>query len=81
VAGVATAGRPGPALIEQARGADLLVLGSHGQGRLFHAVLGSVAAECVHGARCPVVVLPAPQRERVGAAASTAAVRRPGSVL
>ncbi len=80
VAGVATAGRPGPVLIEHSRDASLLVLGSHGHGRLFHAVLGSVAEECVRGAGCPVVVLPAPRRERPAPVSSTA-VRRPGSVL
>jgi nucleotide-binding universal stress UspA family protein len=48
-------------LTRAATGADLLVLGSHGHGRLFHAVLGSVAEACVRRAACPVVVLPAPR--------------------
>jgi len=43
-----------------ARGAHLLVLGSHGHGRLHHAVLGSVTEECVRHAGCPVVVVPVP---------------------
>jgi nucleotide-binding universal stress UspA family protein len=38
--------------------ADLLVLGSHGHGRLHHAVLGSVSEQCVRRATCPVVVVP-----------------------
>ena len=53
---------PGPAgevLTRAAAGADLLVLGSHGHGRLFHAVVGSVAEECIRRAECPVVVIPA----------------------
>ncbi|WP_216592419.1 universal stress protein [Verrucosispora sioxanthis] len=46
--------------VSAARGADLLVLGSHGHGRLRHTVLGSVSEECVRKATCPVVVLPVP---------------------
>ncbi|HWB38062.1 MAG TPA: universal stress protein [Rugosimonospora sp.] len=58
------------ALLDSARGAHLLVLGSHGHGRLYHAVLGSVAQECVRDARCPVVVVPAPAREKVAPASA-----------
>ena len=36
-------GNPTEVLLDSARDATLLVLGSHGHGRLFHAVLGSVA--------------------------------------
>src|SRR5215468_7104235 len=43
------------ALLDLARKADLLVLGSHGHGRLYHAVLGSVAEACVRQATCPVL--------------------------
>jgi nucleotide-binding universal stress UspA family protein len=60
VAGDAVPGRPAEVLTRAAAGADLLVLGSHGHGRLFHAVLGSVAEECVRAAVCPVVVVPVP---------------------
>jgi nucleotide-binding universal stress UspA family protein len=52
------------ALLDAARAADVLVLGSHGHGRIFHAVLGSVAEACVRGAACPVLVVPAPRVER-----------------
>ncbi|GIJ48117.1 universal stress protein [Virgisporangium aliadipatigenens] len=51
-------GTPAEALTDAARGARLLVLGSHGYGRLHHAVLGSVAEECIRLATCPVVVVP-----------------------
>jgi nucleotide-binding universal stress UspA family protein len=51
-------------LLDAARTADVLVLGSHGHGRLFHAVLGSVAEACVRRARCPVLVVPAAQPQR-----------------
>lgn len=50
-------GRPAHALTNQARGADLLVIGSHGRGELPGMHLGSVASYCVHHAPCPVVVL------------------------
>ncbi|MGC5051479.1 universal stress protein [Micromonospora sp. DT48] len=53
-------GRPADVLTAAARGADLLVLGSHGHGRLRHTVLGSVSEECVRKATCPVVVIPVP---------------------
>ena len=51
-------GRAATVLVHAAANADLLVLGSHGHGRLHHAVLGSVAEECVRAATCPVVVVP-----------------------
>lgn len=39
-------------------GADLLVIGSHGHGALYHLVLGSVSNALVAAAECPVVVVP-----------------------
>jgi nucleotide-binding universal stress UspA family protein len=54
-------GEPGPKLTEVARDADLLVVGSHGHGRLHHAVLGSVSEACIRLAGCPVVVIPLPR--------------------
>jgi nucleotide-binding universal stress UspA family protein len=53
-------GSPAVVLTRAAVDADLLVLGSHGHGRLRHAVLGSVSEECVRRAPCPVVVVPLP---------------------
>jgi nucleotide-binding universal stress UspA family protein len=46
-------------LCDASRDAQLLVVGSHGHGAVFEAVLGSVARYCVHHASCPVVVIPA----------------------
>jgi nucleotide-binding universal stress UspA family protein len=60
VAGEAVPGAPAEVLTRAATDADLLVLGSHGHGRLFHAVLGSVAEQCIRAAVCPVVVIPVP---------------------
>jgi nucleotide-binding universal stress UspA family protein len=52
-------GRAIEVLPDAARGADLLVVGSHGRGRLLRAMLGSVADACLRARVCPVVVLPA----------------------
>jgi nucleotide-binding universal stress UspA family protein len=60
----ATLGAAPDVLIEAARDADLLVLGSHGHGRLFHAVLGSVTEASIRAATCPVVVVPVPHTEK-----------------
>ena len=38
-------------------GADMLVIGSRGEGELPGMHLGSTASYCVHHAPCPVVVL------------------------
>jgi nucleotide-binding universal stress UspA family protein len=38
--------------------ADVIVLGSHGHGALHRALLGSVSEGVLHGATCPVLLLP-----------------------
>jgi nucleotide-binding universal stress UspA family protein len=50
-------GDPRHVLVDAARDADLLVVGSHGHGRVAEVVLGSVSTFCVHHAPCPVVVV------------------------
>ncbi|KAL7091000.1 hypothetical protein ACP275_12G077800 [Erythranthe tilingii] len=37
---------------------DLLVIGSHNQGALKRAILGSVSNYCVHNAKCQVLIVP-----------------------
>lgn len=65
-------GSPPETLSAAARGAQLLVLGSHGHGQLFQAVLGGVAQYCVRHASCPVVVIPGQLAEPVSHAAPRA---------
>jgi nucleotide-binding universal stress UspA family protein len=50
-------GGPAPALVEASAEADLLVLGSHGHGRLATAVLGSTSHTVLHHAACPVAIV------------------------
>jgi nucleotide-binding universal stress UspA family protein len=49
------------ALLDLARGADLLVVGSRGHGGFTEALLGSVSQHAVHYAECPVVVVRGPR--------------------
>jgi nucleotide-binding universal stress UspA family protein len=44
-------------LLDASEGAELLVVGNRGHGRLAESVLGSVSQHCVHHATCPVVVI------------------------
>ncbi len=50
-------GDPRTVLTHAAEDADLLVIGSHGHGGIFHLVMGSVAASLVHHPKCPLAVV------------------------
>jgi nucleotide-binding universal stress UspA family protein len=54
-------GIPADVLIGAVGPDDLLVVGSRGRGALAGVLLGSVSAQCVHHAPCPVVVVHAPK--------------------
>jgi nucleotide-binding universal stress UspA family protein len=60
-------GRPASVIVEEAREsrADLIIVGSRGLGRLRSMVLGSVSAEVVDHAPCPVLVARGPSVGRI----------------
>jgi nucleotide-binding universal stress UspA family protein len=49
------------ALVEEARGASLLVVGSRGRGGFSGLLLGSVSQQVAHHAPCPIVIMPRPE--------------------
>jgi nucleotide-binding universal stress UspA family protein len=51
-------GHPGHVLIDAAKGARLLVVGSRGLGGFKGLLMGSVSTSCAHHACCPVVIVP-----------------------
>jgi nucleotide-binding universal stress UspA family protein len=57
-------GRPGPALVQEADDADLMVVGHRGDSRIA-LMLGSTANYVLHHGRCPVVVVRGRGDERV----------------
>ncbi len=48
---------PAKGLADLSREAQLVVVGSHGRGRLVESILGSVAQTVIHHAECPVLVV------------------------
>lgn len=70
-------GDPAQALVEIARSAELLVVGTRGHGPLVGALLGSVSQAVVRQAPCTVVVVPdANQVQEREAAASARELRQ-----
>jgi nucleotide-binding universal stress UspA family protein len=60
-------GQAAEILCEEARGADLLVVGSRGHGGFLDLLLGSVSQQCAHHAPCPVTIVPKAQAHQVPA--------------
>lgn len=67
VEGAVLRGRPATVLVDEAGafGADLVVAGSRGHGEIATLVLGSVSAEIVDHAPCPVLIARRPSLERI----------------
>ncbi|MEV0067934.1 MULTISPECIES: universal stress protein [unclassified Amycolatopsis] len=76
-------GAPGPALVRTSQNAAMLVVGSHGHGRLLRLLVGSVSAYCLKESRCPVVVVPVRTAEERGLVPEADAVGtyQPGPLL
>jgi nucleotide-binding universal stress UspA family protein len=43
---------------------DLIVVGSHGHGAVYHMVIGSVSEGVLHRSSCPVLVVPTHERTK-----------------
>ena len=56
-------GHPADILLEEAKDADLLVVGTRGLGGFKGLLLGSVSHQVALHASCPVVVVPVPHEE------------------
>jgi nucleotide-binding universal stress UspA family protein len=61
VEAVATEGPAGNVLIEAAKGAEMLVVGSRGHGGFVALLLGSVSQQVAAHAQCPVLIHRRPQ--------------------
>ncbi len=72
---LAMPGSPASQLVEASKEADLVVVGSHGHGRVRAGLLGSTSYTVAAHAHCPVVVLRGPAGDESGAAPKP---QRPG---
>jgi nucleotide-binding universal stress UspA family protein len=61
-------GRPEAVLLQEARAANLLVVGSRGRGGFAGLLLGSVSQRLAQSSPCPVVIVPPPSRVPTGPA-------------
>ena len=63
-------GLPAKVLLDESRGATMLIVGSRGHGGFAGLLLGSVSANCAEHATCPVLVIhgdqPTPAGDRSG---------------
>ncbi len=61
---VAVEGQAAGALVAEAKGAELLVVGSRGHGGFTSLLLGSVSQQVAHHAQVPLAIVRAPREER-----------------
>lgn len=57
VTGTVAENSPATALLDAAKDADLVIVGSRGHGGFASLLLGSVSSQVVHHAHCPVLVV------------------------
>ena len=62
-------GPPAQAIVNRARDADLIVMGTHGRHGMAHLLMGSVAERVVRSAPCPVLTVRDTSTDRVTRAA------------
>jgi nucleotide-binding universal stress UspA family protein len=58
VSRILTSGGAAASILEIAKGAELVVVGSRGRGGFGALLLGSVSQQVAHHATCPVVIVP-----------------------
>lgn len=58
-------GNPGPTIVQEAMrwGGELVVMGSHGRGKLYRKMMGSVAQSVFDSRSLPVLIIPVVQDE------------------
>ena len=67
-------GPPAPALLDAAKKADLLVVGSRGHGGFAGLLLGSVSEQLAHHAPCPVVIVREREKQRSMTTSASASI-------
>lgn len=58
-------GDPGPTIVREAQswGAELVVMGSHGRGKLYQQLMGSASESVLRSRQFPVLLIPRPREK------------------
>ncbi|MDH3482389.1 MAG: universal stress protein [Gammaproteobacteria bacterium] len=61
-------GDPAPVIVHEAKrwGAELVIMGAHGRGKLYQKLIGSVSEGVLRSRQFPVLVIPKPKAEKEG---------------